>query len=188
MSTLRLTPLPINPPPQSVQEGDTIELDLMVSEDGKQKLTDYIEILSRPMEPAPATTTAEPRDFTVDDGPVRFDPLSVSIWINGQKSQRSGFTLKPGSTFWVAVPGQGRYVLSLTSHDGFVKSGTIRDNVVAFEAGDQECEVRFMSPIAGAGKAWNLYMLHDPTYRPPSQARDWITTGVDRLDNLLPAR
>jgi hypothetical protein len=187
--SLRPMPLPKYPAPQMVQDGDIIELDLMVSADGKQKLTDYIEILSHMPEPAPATTTAEPRDFTVDDGPVTFHIPLATIWINGQKYQgKWGLTGKPGATFWVALPGQGRYVLSLIPHEGFTRSGTVRDNVISFEDEGQLYEVRFMDPIAGSGKAWNLYMLHDLTYQPPQNQRNSIYGGVDRLENLLPAR
>jgi len=181
----RVTPLPQYPAPQVVREGDIIELDLMVSPDGKQRLTDYIEILGRVPESAPAVTTAEPRDFTLDDGPVKVDASRMSIWINGQKFQgKVGFTKKSGATFWIVLPEQGRYVLSLIPQEGFVKSGTVRDNVISFEAGGQQCELRLMSPIAGAGKAWNLHVLHDQAFR--WTRSNEIAVGVDRLENLLP--
>jgi hypothetical protein len=185
ISSFKPSPLPKYPAPQVVRDGDIIELDLMVSPDGKQRLTDYIEILGRPSGPAAATTTAEPCDFTLDDGPVKVDSFDMGIWIDGQKYQgRSGFTEKPGATFYIAVPGQGRYVLSLTPHEGFVKSGTIRDNVIGFEGGGQQYEIRFMTPIAGAGKAWYLYVLHDRTFQRP--ASNGIGVGLDRLQNLVP--
>ena len=185
--TLRPLPLPKYPAPQVVRDGDIIELDLMVSPDGKQRLTDYIEIQGRASEPAAATITAEPRDFSLDDGPVSVDSWRMTIWIGGQKFQgTSGYTGKPGATFWVAPPGQGRYVLSLTPHEGFVKSGSIRDNVIGFEGGGQHFEIRFMTPVAGAGRAWNLYVLHDQTYQP--RLSNGVSVGVDRLENLLPQR
>lgn len=186
-TALKYLPLPKYPPPMVVHDGDVIVLDLMVSPDGKQKLTDYVEILSQAPEPGAANTTAEPRDFTLDDGPVRFDAERIAIWINGRKySGLSGFTGKNGATFWIAFPDQGRYILSLAPHDGFVASGAIRDNVVSFRDGVQEYEVRFLSPIAGAGKAWNLHMMHDPSYEPNHNQRHIISMGTDRLENLRP--
>ena len=186
-TSLRLTPLPTYPPPQIVHDGDIIELDLMVSPDGKQTLIDHIEILSHQPVPSGARTAAEPRDFTVDDGPVTFDATQFTIWKQGQQIPESwGFTARPGATFWISFPGQGRYILSLTPHDGFTKSGAIRDNVMSFEIAGQEYEVRFMSPIAGAGKAWNLYMLHDVTYEPSQHQQKIVNIGTDRLENLLP--
>ena len=186
-TSLRLTPLPTYPTPQIVHDGDIIELDLMISPDGKQTLTDHIEILSHQRVPPAARTAADLLDFTVDDGPVTFDATQFTMWKQGQQLQELlGFTARPGATFWIALPGQGRYIFSLTPHSGFTKSGAIRDNVISFEIAGQEYEVRFMSPIAGAGKAWNLYMLHDLTYEPSQHEQRIVNTGTDRLENLLP--
>jgi hypothetical protein len=177
------------PPPQVLHDGDLIELDLMVSPDGRQKVTDYIEFLVHEPEPKAAAANAEPRDFTVDDGPVTFHTERVSVWIDGQKaSGASGFTGKPGATFWIGFPNQGRYILSLMPHDGFFKNGAVRDNVMQFQDGGRNYEVRFMGPIAGAGKAWNLYVLHDSSFTPNPNQRLLISTGTDRLENLLPKR
>jgi hypothetical protein len=182
----RVTPAKY-PPPQPVRDGETIALNLMVSPDGTQRIVDYIQIFSQPSEPAAATTTAEPRDFTVDDGAVTYDTSRMTIWTDRRKYHgMSGFRGKPGATFWIAFPGRGRYVLSLVPHDGFLKSGVARDSVLSFQDSGQEYEVRFMGPVAGRGKAWNLYVLHDQTYDPEPQLRDALTCGTDRLENLLP--
>jgi hypothetical protein len=181
-SSLRLLALPKYPAPQIVHDGDTIAVDLMASADGKQTLTDYLEILAHEPEPLAAFTTDEPRDFTLDDGPVKFDATSMTVWQQGQRySGTVGFTGKPGATLWVAFPGQGRYVLSLVPHEGFIPSGVVRDNVVNF----QGYEIRFMSPIAGAGKAWKLYVMHDSAYTPAPNQRDLVSVGTDRLENLV---
>jgi hypothetical protein len=184
---LRPLPLAKYPAPQSVRDGDIIALDLMVSPDGKQKLTDYIEVVAH--EPPAAATAARPRDFTLDDGPLTYGAFLMTIWVNGQKQEgMQGFTGKPGSMFWIGFPGQGRYVLSPVPYEGFTKAGAIRDNVMAFRDGGQEYELRFMSPVAGAGKAWNLYVLRDRTYEPRPNQRNMINMGTDRLENLVAAR
>jgi hypothetical protein len=149
----------------------------MVSPDGTQKLTDYIEIYGHQLEPPAAKTMDEPHDFTLDDGPLNLDFSLISVWKSGRQLRRYGTTTKPGSTFWIALPGQGRYLLSPTPHEGFTKGGAIRDNVILF----QDYEIRFMNPIAGAGKAWNLYIRHDPAYQ-----TNQVSMGTDRLSNLLP--
>jgi hypothetical protein len=181
-------PLPKYPAPQIVHDGDILEIDLMASPDGQLKLTDYVEIHFRePEAPAAAAATAEPRDFTVDDGPLRFEPGPVTVRKQGQPLQGSlPFDGKPGATFWVAFPGQGRYILSLTPQSGFTKAGAIRGNAITFQDAGQEYELRFMTPIAGAGKAWNLYVMHDPTYAPNPNQRYSVSTGTDRLENLAP--
>ena len=177
--------VPKFPPPQPVHDGDTLALDLMVSPDGTRRIVDYIRISLVPPEPAPPATTSAPRDFTLDDGPVTYAASPSTIWIDGRKAGTLGFTGKPGATFWMSLPGRGRYVLSLVPHAGSVKAGLVRDNALSFKDGGSEFEVRFMSPIAGAGKAWNLYLVHDAATPPQAQSGDMIRSGVDRWDNLV---
>jgi hypothetical protein len=94
--------------------------------------------------------------------------------------------MRTGATLWFAVPDRGRYILSLTPREGFPRAGSIRDNVVEFQAGGDRYEYRSSSPILGQGKAWNLYLLHDPRYRPKATREPMVFAGIDRLDNLLP--
>jgi len=164
--------------------------DLMVSADGTQKLTDYIQIISAGRDPQPpaATTTAEPRDFTIDDGPVTYNVRRFAVIWQGKTLGFLAHTGRPGATFWVAFPNDGRYILSLVPHDGFTKSGVVRDNVISFGPNGQPCEIRFFKPVAGDGKAWNLYVMHDPGYHPAENLRDKVITGTGRLDELVERR
>jgi len=187
VAPLNPMPPPKYPAPQLVHDGDTLEIDLMASPDGTQKLTDYIEISLHDPETPGAAATAEPRDFTVDDGPLKFQGGPFMVSRQGQRIQATSlFYGRPGATFWVAIPGQGRYILSLTPQNGFTKAGAIRGNVISFQDAEQEYEVRLLGPVAGAGKAWNLYMLHDLTYDPGPNQPNAIRAGTDRLENLLP--
>ncbi len=179
--------LPKYPPPQTVREGDLIALDVMVSADGKHKITDYIEVLAPPGSPA-ADPGPDSQDFTVDDGPVTFNGTEHSLWVNGQGRELGAFTGKPGATFWIAFPGQGRYILSLTPHEGFLKSGTMHGDTLSFQDAGQRYDVRFATPIAGQGKVWNLYVLHDMGFQPNPASAGMVSAGTDRLDNLWPKR
>ncbi len=185
-STLRPVPLPTYPPPQDVEEGDTIALDLLVSADGKQKVVDYFQV--RRINPdglAAATTSTSARDYSIDDGAPHFTFDGTRVLINGKSDAGPASTTKPGSTLWIAAPNQGRYILSLLPHDGFQKSGTIRDNVISFQSDGQQYEIRTPDLIFGVKGAWNLYVMHDPQYQ--SKA-NWVSMGTDRLENLLPNR
>ncbi len=181
--------LPKYPPPQVVEEGDTIELELLTSADGSQKLVDYIEVMHK-IEPRGSASNTPARDFTLDDGPLDLKfAQPARMWVNGQQWQnRVGWTVKPGGTIWFAVPNKGRYILSFTARDGFVKAGAIRDNVLQFEAAGERYEYRTSGPILGAGAAWNLYVSHDPSYQPKFTPEPTIFGGTDRLDNLLKER
>ena len=184
--TLVPMPLPQYPPPQIVHNGDIVVLDLMVSADGTQKLTDYIQFSLKPSEPQAAASTAAARDFTLDDGPVHFQVEQARFLVDRQPFRGSaGFQTRPGSTFWFAIPNQGRYILSLAPHDGFTRNGEVRDNVIRFADAGHQYEVRTMERIAGTGGAFHLYMLHDLLYQPKPGEENTIRGGVDRLENLL---
>jgi hypothetical protein len=189
--TLKQMPEPVYPSPQLVHVGDTIALDLMVSADGRQKIVDYLK-LSPPLSsepPAPAAT-GEPRDYSVDDAPIGITIQSfvrTSVSIGGRKfTGRVGFLQGNGGVLWIYFPGQGRYVLSLAPHQGFFLAGAIRDNSMQFRDGGGEFEVRLDTPIAGAGNAFNLYLLHDPSYRPRPEQAGAVIVGLGRLQNLVP--
>ena len=181
-------PLPKYPPPQIVHDGDIVVLDLMVSADGKEKLTDYIQFFAKEPEPKAATSTAAARDCTLDDGPLHFEFPESRFFIDGQR-YRGGTDYqgtRGGSTFWFAIPNQGRYILSLAPHDGFTQDGEVRDNVIRFEDAGRQYELRTMDNIIGQGGAFHLYMRHDPTYRPKPGKENTVSVGIDRLENLLP--
>jgi hypothetical protein len=185
-----LTPgsLPRIPAPQLVQEGDTIVLDLLVSADGKQKIVDYITVAAKNVVKIVKGVSPALKDYTIDDGPLKFTVLGEhEIFINGQKQSGPGLTGRDGSTMWFYFPGQGRYVLSLMPRVGygFQNAGTIRDNVIRFQADGNRYEIRFPEPLLSGGWAYRLYVLRDPQYRPGNGADQMIMGGIDRLENLV---
>jgi hypothetical protein len=181
--------LPKYPDPQIMNESDTLQLDLLTTSDGKQKVADYIQVGKKPdpQEPPAATSKGLAKDYTPDDGPIKFNFDNYAIWIGGEKHLSSATYSQPGATVWFYYPGQGRYILSLAPHEGFSKAGEIRDNVISFEAGGRQIEIRTMKSIIGDSPgAWNLYALHDPAFQPKNA--DSVQFGTDRLENLLPKR
>ena len=101
-------------------------LDVMVSPSGRQKIVDYVDLSPpEPVDLPAASSTADPRDFTVDDDPLNINLDSferTTVLIDGQRfTGRVGFSDQKGGTLWMVFPGQGRYVLSLASHPGFAK-------------------------------------------------------------------
>ena len=198
-SDLTPAPLPKYPEPQTIMPGDKISLDLLVSPDGKRKIVDYIDIAPPgPIDPPPATNDALPKDYTLDDGPIRYD-FAGYVAINGEKFQGPTSFLRSqdgGATLWFCFPGQpGRYILSLAPRNGLTRIGTVRDNVVQFQSSGQRYEIRMQDPIAGRG-AWNLYGLYDPAHGAPESSTPTPATlssssaavigGTGRLENLLP--
>ncbi|HYL74637.1 MAG TPA: hypothetical protein VEU96_10550 [Bryobacteraceae bacterium] len=177
--------LPKYPEPQVVNDGDIIELDLLVSPDGQHKVVDYIEVSAKP-EPRAASSTAAPKDFTPDDGPIHIDFNDAQLWMNGEKYAGSTtFDTQSGATVFFYFPGEGRYILSLVPHEGFTKMGAIRDNVISLQSNGRQYEVRTMHLILGSKGAWNLYGLHDPSYTSHASSRS-VQVGTSRLERLVP--
>ena len=134
----------------------------------------------------PADPTLVPHDYTVDDGPISLKaPLKVFVNGTEYKDWPIGLHIGSGSTLWLALPTRGRFILSLMPPPGygFQKAGAIRNHVVIFQDGNDEYEVRMSDPIAGAGKAWNVYLLRQPNWQPKGPL-----FGMDRLEALLRER
>jgi hypothetical protein len=131
------------------------------------------------IELAPADPHLAPQEFTVDDGPVSVQ-VPFQLLVNGKDwhGHTVGWHIDGGATLWLGLPGRGMYVLSLTPRDGyrFEKSGAIRNHVITFQDGSERYEIRTSAPIAGAGKAWNLYVLHLPKHEMKGPL-----FGIDRL-------
>jgi len=127
----------------------------------------------------PADPNLIPQEFTIDDGPVSIK-VPFQVFVNGKEFQGHtiGWHIDTGSTMWLGLPGQGMYILSLVPREGyqFRKAGAIRNHVIAFQSGGNHYEIRTSGPIAGAGKAWNLYVLHLPEMEMKGPL-----FGVDRL-------
>jgi hypothetical protein len=143
----------------------------------------FLQITRAELTSLSSDLTLVPQDFSVDDGPISIK-VPFKLFVNGKEWQGHtiGWHLDSGSTMWLALPGVGRYVLSLVPHPGydFSKAGAVRNHVIMFRGGTDEYEIRTSGPIAGSGKAWNLYVLHQPTWQPKGPL-----FGVGRLKNLL---
>ena len=145
------------------------------------------------------TSTGAPKDYTLDDGPLKFDFIG-EVSINGERFAGPALFLagrRDGFTPWFSFPGKGRFVLSLAPHAGFVKAGAIRDNEISFRAEGQVYQITMNSPVVGSGGVWNLYLLHERSYQLDGAVLALLPSGLagsgtpmvvgrtDRLENLL---
>jgi hypothetical protein len=200
-SGFRSVLIPRYPPPQVVDNGDTIALDLLVSPDGQQKVVDYLQISSTgpsattnrhtvevvgPVTWVRTTDDSEPRDFSVSDLELRIaDP---SVQVNGQAVPGVAMGEAAGSIIWLYIPGHGRFLLSIAPLPGFQKAGTVHHTILNFRDGGDEYEVRTSSPVMQSAKRWNVYVLRDSLYD-PRQAKPSVTFGAaNRLEELVGVR
>lgn len=192
--------LPSFPEPQIVQIGDTLSLDLLVNPQTGVKIVDLIKIYessnasSSPFPSGSATggSNRPAADFSADA--VEFKAISSILKINGQSVFDAESVPRPGVTgalIWFYTPEQGRFILSLVPREGydFQKTGTIQGNKIAFSMRGNDYEWISQTPIVTSGSGnWNLWVLHDPNYRPRfpmGETSSYIVGAADRIEYLI---
>ncbi len=194
------------PDPQFVQNGDTVALDVLVNPQTGVKIIDLIKVTSRdrqPLKPANASgetvnqTAAigenQPSiDFTIDaiELKVTASKLLINAKPASSEKESSGYGAS-GPLIWFYIPNHGRFILSLTSREGydFQKAGTILGNKINFTLNGNQYDWISSSPILAVdSRPWNLWVLHDPDYRPDVTLTREISIevgAVDRVEYLI---
>ena len=90
--------------------------------------------------------------------------------INGrfEESSKNLMVEATGAVVWLYLPERGRFLLALRPQPklGFQRAGEVRGSVLRFTLGGETVSVVCGSRIAPGQAAFNLYVLHDPTWRP----------------------
>ncbi|HEV2705624.1 MAG TPA: hypothetical protein VGV59_06840 [Pyrinomonadaceae bacterium] len=151
--------------PQTVADGDTLAIDVLVNPRNGAKIVDVIKVTSDDprLQEAPASTRP-PRDFTLEDMQLKVTAYKLLVDGEAVYSSTSGCA---GPLIWFALPGRGRFIFSLVPRPGydFQKIGTVEHNKIKFSLGDERYEWVSRLPVVGNGGNWNLWVLHDPGYR-----------------------
>jgi len=198
--------LPEYPGPQFVQEGDTLALDVLVNPQTGVKIIDLIKVANvedRQLKSVngsggninQASIMSEnqtPADFTVDA--IELKLTASDLLINGRSASSekgsSGYGVT-GTLIWFYMPNHGRFILSLTPREGynFQKAGTIQRNKINFTFGGNQYDWISSSPILAIGsRPWNLWVLHDPEYRPDvtlTREYPFEVGSVERVEYLI---
>jgi hypothetical protein len=153
--------------PQILDDGDSFALDLLVNQNTGVKIVDFVKVSfdrANLWNDNPATV---PKDFTLD---------AFALTLVEFRLLRDGYLVaagKPKSNFggpllWCYIEGRGRFIFSLVPRDGyqFQKVGVIDGDRIEFTVNGEHYEWLSSSPILRDGGAWNLWVLHDPSYVP----------------------
>ena len=176
--------LPKYPVVPEVRIGDTVAIDLLVNPHTGQKLVDYLTI-QRTGQPLAAE---RPRDFSLEDAAVLFlnDPrVSVNGALEGATAHFKGGI--SGSAVWFYLRGRGRFVLSLVAIPAIrltTKAGEVTDNVLTFRDGPDSFRVSCSRRIAYGAGPFNIYVLHDPNWRPRPDEDAPFILGSSRAELL----
>ena len=166
--------LPKYPVIPNVHAGDTVALDLLVNDATGQKIVDYLTLRRA----GDMDLKSEPRDFQLTD--VDMTLITPRVSVNGKPlpdSEGLGFS---GRVVWLYINGRGRYVMSLFPNQklGYQKNGVVSRHGLLFHDGATEVRIECSRGVAPGGGAYNLYIKHQPDWRPP-EAAPWTIGSSD---------
>lgn len=192
-------PMPGFPAPKTVTMGQVLVLNLLTNNTTGQKIVDYVTIQEpsggfRGFEHVPTRefsfATGSPRDFRTEDAELRIREPRLSVNGKIDESTVNGRGDAAGAIVWFYASKRGRYLLSLTPRTelGFKKAGEIRGTSLTFSVGQDTFTLSSGVRIAPGQSAFNLYVLHDPAWRPthPNANLSAFTMGAaDRAELLI---
>ena len=172
--------LPKYPVIPGVKVGDTVALDLLVNPATGQKIVDYLTLRRR----GDMDLMRQPRDFQVSDADLRlFDPQVV---MDGKPQWSIGGGGVGGPVVWLSVDGRGRFILSLLPNEkfGFRRGGVVSRDGLSIRVAGGEIRVNCSREIAPGEGAFNLYVRHEPDWRPRDSA-DGRMGSADKPEYII---
>lgn len=187
--------------PSTIRSGEVLELSLLSNDAWGQKVTEYVTVEeARPRPQGFQTLGATPREFTFAPGRARDFAVTDAglrlqdprVFINGQFEPASARTFggETGAVVWIYLPQRGRFLLSLVPNakHGFRRAGEVRGSSVRFAVGQDVFSVNSDGPIAAGTSPYNVYVLHQPEWKPtyPNANVDIAIIGAaDRVEDAL---
>jgi len=165
------------PAPHEIRGGEVLEMNLLINAITHQRVTDFVTVQEashqfsgfdtfpdREFTFAPGT----PRDIRVED--VGLTIQSPRLSINGKLDESSAkrFDQVSGGAVWLYAAKRGRFILSLVPHPelGFRRAGEVRGSSLSFVVGNDTFSLSTGRSIAPGQAAFNLYVLHEPDWKP----------------------
>jgi hypothetical protein len=185
------------PPPQNVRIGEILELTLLTNSGTGQRILDYISVQDSQQSATFRSFAIEERDFSyatgtprdITAGDIELRIRSPRVSINGKPDPSSTrFDEVAGAFVWIYVQNHGRFIMSLSPHPGFSKAGEVRGTSLSFKDGSDIYMISAAARIAPGQAAFNLYVLHQPDWKPTYPFADLAAFNMgaeDRIEPLL---
>ena len=167
---LSLRSIPKYPGKITVQDGDTISLDVLQNPQTGEKISDLIKITKGKQQSFTYTSDEKkPKDFTIND--VQMSLLGFDVYVNGEKVKFSGGGMS-GSVLWIYFPNKGRFIFSPIAQTtaGFQKIGLVEDKTISFNYAGANYKFVSNKPVLGDGGNWNLWVMFDENYKPSADS------------------
>ena len=169
-NNLSLRSIPKYPGKITVQDSDTISLDVLANPQTGEKISDLIKITkSRQQSFTYTSNGGKPKDFTIND--VQMSLLGFDVYVNGEKVKFNGGGMS-GSVLWVYFPNKGRFIFSPIeqTNAGFQKIGVVEDKTVSFDYAGANYKFVSNKPVLNGGGNWNLWVMLDENYKPSADS------------------
>jgi hypothetical protein len=122
-----------------------------------------------PDDPPPVSARVRPRskNFYAEDGQLELTRPALNL--HG-KTVELPVTVK-GNVVWFYLPGQGRYLLSVTPHAelGFSLAGQVGGNSLWFGLNNQEIQIDADERMVDGSATYNLYVMHESDWVPENE-------------------
>lgn len=180
-----MIPLPGQPAPQVVHLGDKIALTMFVNPSTGQKIVEYITIGGG--RGRLITASGPARDFSPEQD-LWVEMYAPRLTINGKPFEISHSVIPgiSGSPLRIYIAGYGRFVFLLEPRPehGLRKAGEVRGSTMSWRWGADEFVLNSDRKIAPGMGAYNLYVYHDPRYRPKDGSSFELGAGGS-LEHLI---
>ncbi len=173
----------------TVNDGDTIVLDILENPKTGGKIQDLIKI-TREKKPFDNyfDELKEPSDFSIDD--IALQLYEYKLYINGKSVERSYKNNTRSKFVGFEFNKYGALVLTATPiiGYGFQKLGVVDGYKLNFEFNGDKFEIVSTVPILGLGKKWNLWVLNPPRQHPDYIIPDnigFITRSLNKIEDFF---
>jgi hypothetical protein len=132
--------------------------------------------------------TGAAQDFRLEDAALELRSPYVSVNGEGGASVIPTGTAIAGPVVWFYQPDHGRFILSMIPRPdlGLVKAGEIRGTTLTFNAGTDTYNLVSAERIAPGQHPFNLYVLHEPEWRPrDGEASVWAGGAANTPEELI---
>ena len=198
-------PAPKFPEPRAIRSGDVLELSLLTNTASGQRMTEYVavqELQERPVGFTSLTGRGTSREFVFGAGTPR-DVTTADVVLTLKEPRVAWSESRPegagsvgrfmnlttgdevaGRIVWVYVPNRGRFLLSLTERRGFSRAGSVRGTSLSFSAAGESYTVTSASRIAPGDAPFNLYVRHEPAWKPAYAHANLDTLHIGEADRV----
>ena len=173
-----------------IRAGEVLALDLLTNSMTGQKIVDYVSVKGPSFDPdwRFVYETGTPQDFRAEDAALELRTPQVSV--NGQQGASAIPTgvVVYGPAVWFYLPMHGRFILSLIPHPelGFIKAGDVRGSTLTFNIGNDTFSLVSAGRIAPGQRPFNLYVRHEPGWRPPDGSISaWAGGAGETAEQLI---